>query len=316
MMRVSVADVLAVCSSTYRTIDVRVAVVRNGDQWANAFAALRLSHTTPAAVRQNHKELQRRYGIVRTQQFAVLAGALPFSNWSALCSDLAQGILRVGDVDVRLSPVDIATLSGHVRPSHSGGFLSDPAWPGAEFATGENTEALLRADQVIRALPGYQSPYQAIAAICEADTWPRMFHSYSVLLRLPVLAALSEIRIQPVGQTLKASILQHKNLKGVALHILPTSGAAHVPTGWTTITRLTLQATNGAIQTRCGSTRAPSLHMDDLIEASVSHPALGELDRRTPSVRELLPPAARNLLLEALQQFCSVDQFAGSLPAS
>src|SRR5437016_5194382 len=104
MMRVSPADVLAVCSSTYRAIDVRAAVVRNGDQWVNAFAALRLSHATPAAVRQNHKELQRRHGTIQTEQFAVLACALPFTTWSALCSELGQGVLRVGDVDARLSP--------------------------------------------------------------------------------------------------------------------------------------------------------------------------------------------------------------------
>jgi hypothetical protein len=100
MIRLSVADVLAVCSPSYRTIDVRVAVVRSGDQWVNAFASLRLSHATSATVRQGHKELRRRHGTIQTEQFAVHACTLPFAAWSALCSGLAQGVLRVGDVDV------------------------------------------------------------------------------------------------------------------------------------------------------------------------------------------------------------------------
>lgn len=305
MIRVSVVDVLAVCSPTYRTIDVRVAVVRSGDQWVNAFAALRLSHATPATVRQGHKELRRRHGTIQTDQFAVFTCTLPFAAWPALCSELAQGGLRVGDVDVRLSPVDLATLTGYVRPPHSGGFLNDPAsWPTGDFAAGEDTSALLNADQVVRTVPGYQSPYQAIAAICEADTWPRMGHGYSVLLRLPIFAALAEVRLQPVGQTLHASVRQHKNLKHVALHILPTSGTARIPTGRTTITHLTRETTNGAIQTRGGTIRVPSLCEDDFIETSIWHPAFGELDRfraRTPSAGSTQSPAgsAKALL------FCS-----------
>ena len=309
MIRVSVADVLAVCSSTYSTIDVRVAVARQGDQWVNALAAVRLSHATPAAVRKGHKELQRRHGVIQTERFALLTSALPFTAWSAICSDLAQGVLHVGDMDIRLSPVELATLTGYVRQPHSGVFLNDSeSWPAADFAAGDNTAALLSTDQVMRAVPGYQSPYQAIAAICEAETWPQMRHGYSVLLRLPVFATLADVRLQPVGQILHASVRLHRNLKRVALHILPTSGTGHVPSGRTTITKLTRQTTKGAIQTQSGTTLIPPLREDDIIEMSVWHPAFGELDRRAVCVRELLPPAARNLLLEALKHFCSVAE--------
>jgi hypothetical protein len=309
MMRVSAADVLAVCSSTYRTIDLRVAVVRKDDQWVNAFATIRLSYCSPATIRQGQKERQSRYGTIQTAQFAMLSSALPSTMWSALCSQFAQGVFRIGDVDVRLPPVDLATISGYVRPPHSGGFIRDPAsWPGAEFAGGENTDGLLNSDQVVRALPGYQSPYQAISAICEADTWPRMNHGYSVLLRLPIFAALAEARLRPVGQTLHASVRLHRRLKGVELHILPTTGIDRIPNSRTTITRLTRETTDGAIETRSGTTPVPSLRPDHLIEMSLWHSAFGELDRRTDWVRDLLPSAARNLLLEVLKHFCSVDQ--------
>src|SRR5712692_2319982 len=149
MTRVSVAQVLAVCSSTYRTIDVRLAVVRQGGEWVNAFATIRLNHATIATVRRYQKELQNRHGTIRTEQFALLAIALPFSSWSVLQSELSEGILRIGDENVRLSPLNLPVLDAYVRPPHSG-WLHDPvSWPAVDFATGEDTSALLNADQVI-----------------------------------------------------------------------------------------------------------------------------------------------------------------------
>ena len=39
------------------------------------------------------------------------------------------------------SPVDLATLTGYVRPPHSGGFPSDSAsWPAADFAAGDRAK--------------------------------------------------------------------------------------------------------------------------------------------------------------------------------
>jgi hypothetical protein len=309
MMRVSIPQLLDVCSPIYRTIDLRIAAVRNDGAWTNVCAAIRTSHANPHTVRAMHKDLFCRHGAIQSDYFAILTAALPISAWAEFASDIGRGILNIGGLDVRLSSVDVASLTGYVQGPSPSGFLRDPeSWPAAHFASGQNDYTLLNRDEVVRAISGYQSPYQAIAALCEAETWPRMNHGYSVLLRLPIYAKLRQVRLEPLEQQLSASVEVHRYLKGIALNVVSTTGVDDVPTKRSMI-KLGKRANRvGTIQERQGYTSFTPVNVDDYVETSVWHPVLGDLERRRNSVRSLLPPAAQNLLLEVLKQFCPAEK--------
>jgi hypothetical protein len=175
-----------------------------------------------------------------------------------------------------------------------------------DITAGKNPVGELHTDQVLRAVGvcGYVSAYQAIAAICEADTWPNTSHGHSFLLRLPIFASFSEAAILPREPLLRVELRRHKALKNVTVQAVFRARSSPVPQGRASLARLTRIRTDGPVETVTGTTTLPRLAPEDVLELSLAHPTLGELERRTYEVRTLLPAVERNLLLEALKHFC------------
>ena len=89
-LRFSVEEMIKTFGPTYRTIEVRSAAVRLVEGWLNAYAVVRLSYEEPAVAEGRLRKLEREQGIVKTDLFRVFLGVRPFSEWSALCEELAQ----------------------------------------------------------------------------------------------------------------------------------------------------------------------------------------------------------------------------------
>ena len=308
MSRVSIAEVLEACASTYRTIDIRVAAIRGQDRWHNAFAAIRLTSLSPAEVRAYHARLGKQHGTIATDQFAIALNVRPFSDWEQVYDDATISVIRVGNLRVDVgSMLALGAQVEYLRPPQPRGRLFDDLqWPSLDITAGENPVGKLRADQLVRTVEacGYVSAYQAIAAICEADTWPNTSHGYNFLLRLPIFAALSEAAITPREAVLRTELRRHKALKNVTVQAVFRARSSQIPRGRAGLARLTRFATDGPFETLAGTTTVPNMAPEDIVELSLAHPTLGELERHTYEVRTLLPAVERNLLLEALKHFC------------
>jgi hypothetical protein len=138
------------------------------------------------------------------------------------------------------------------------------------------------------------------------DTWPNLNHGYSILLQLPIFAAITGATVQPVQERLDITVRRHSRVKRTRIHVVRTPGPSRIPISRTTITKFRPD-TNDPIRLETGTTRMTA-DKDDYLEVTLTHPTLGELDRHTYPVRALLPAAARNLLLEVLKEFCTTQR--------
>lgn len=308
MSRVSVDEVLEVCKSTYRAIDLRVAILRDGNNWASAFAAVRLTWESVKNVRARHKELRLRHGTIKSEFFSIILAVQPFSKWKELCDNGAAGTLNLGGLEIELrAPFPTGSHANYLRRAQPpDGRFEELKWPSLEIVSGENPVAKLNADQVVRTLgsAGYESASQAISAICEVDTWPNSNYSHNFLLSMPIFTALSTTTIQPVERALRTTFLRHNKLRNLTLRALFADTFSGIPKNRTTMGVLSPAKSRPGIETVTGVMELQAEEYAGFVELSLSHDLLGELERQRHEVRSLLPAAERNLLLEVLRFFC------------
>jgi len=88
-IRLSVDQMIATFGSTYRTIDLRSAVVKQGSVWTNVYTVIRFTYEEPEAAKRRLLDLEAKHGVIATKSFQVRLDSLPFSQWSALCQGLS-----------------------------------------------------------------------------------------------------------------------------------------------------------------------------------------------------------------------------------
>jgi hypothetical protein len=307
MSKVSVAEALGAFGQSYRSIDLRVAAIRDGDHWEVAFAAIRLSCESLAGVRAYHRELQRRHEPVETQDFWLALAVLDFRDWTRFRDELAAGMIGIGNAKVGLAaPLNLEAQTSYIRRSqdHTDQFR-DLAWPSLDIAAGVNPVAKLNADHIVRAVgnAGYQTVSHAISGFCEVDTWPNSNYSHNLLLRLPIYGALSATTVQPLEDTLHLTLRRHKTLRSLAVRAMFTDNRSSVPKNRVTM-KGKQQSAKGGIVTVDLVAPLPPGSLDGAVEFSLSHPLVGELERQRHQVRSFLPVAERNLLFEVFRHFC------------
>jgi hypothetical protein len=316
MSRISVAETLSVCGSTYRTIDLRVVAVKDGDHLACAFAAIRLTWESISEVRAYQKDLESRHEVLRGPHVSVAFNALRFSDWKRLCDDLLAGTINADGLKAHMSgPLDIESQANYLRRSQGHDpWRRDLAWPSLDILVGENPIPKLNTDHIMRAVgsAGYQSLPHASSAFCEADTWPNSSYNHNLLLRLPIFAALAEATVQPIESALQVNLRRHRKLKKVVVTALISDDRLGIPNGRFTL-RLTAAKSESDIRTENGVARLPPGSMNGAVEISLSHPAFGELDRQRELLIKLAPASERNLLLEILRNFCSLETLEEAL---
>jgi hypothetical protein len=155
-------------------------------------------------------------------------------------------------------------------------------------------------------LLGYGDVLEAVNAICELNVATGQSNGHDISLCIPVFATISGLRVKLQDKSVYANIVHHSafsNLKALACIRGKTVLAGepfreHVP-----ISAFTIQKDGEIVQS--GSLcRFSELNAEDWVQVRLVHPELGEVKRDENCVRLLIPPAERNILLEALKAFC------------
>src|SRR5438094_2228014 len=101
---------------TYRTIDVRAAVVRKVEGWVNALTVVRVTYEEPEAARKRLHQLEQVHGIVQTDDFRIVMSARPFPEWREFCGEVGSGLLRLENLEIRLhQPLALDDQGNYLR---------------------------------------------------------------------------------------------------------------------------------------------------------------------------------------------------------
>ncbi len=299
--------------ATYRTIDIRSAAVKQGDAWSNVYAVARLSYEEPVLATERLRRLERTHGVVSTESFRVLLGQRPFSEWDEFCAELARGILRVSGSEIRLAQaLQVASEGAYLGRDYSGIRPFDSFhWPAAHYSLCPYQMTPMTEDAVVREAMrlGYSDAHQAVNVLCELNVQANQAIGSHFCLSVPVFAAISDVSASLKERRIKVAIRRHRALpplKGVAVFHGPRTFAGEPPKRRVAIERFSDNGGVGDLGRAVASVRLMNIEGHDSVDVSLVHPDLGELHSFSNyGIWQLVPPAERNVLFEALKFFCS-----------
>lgn len=149
-IRLSVDQMIATFGSTYRTIDLRSAVVKQGSVWTNIYTVIRFTYEEPEVAKRRLLDLEAKHGVIATKSFQVRLESLPFSQWSALC----QGLSTKGRIgEIAFSPniwINLTRTLAFLRNDYSAVRPFDSReWPVAQFSVNTYGVAALATDTLV-----------------------------------------------------------------------------------------------------------------------------------------------------------------------
>ena len=81
--------------AAFKTIDLRVASLRDGSRWVNGLTVIRLTRLSKEDVTNTHEMLTAKWGEVNLDQFRILLDTEDFGEWDRLVASIANGNLRI-----------------------------------------------------------------------------------------------------------------------------------------------------------------------------------------------------------------------------
>ena len=111
--RMSLQDFLGRLEGVYKSIDLRIAAAKSNDIWYNALTVVRFSYKEPKEIEEWQKELGRKWGDVKTENFRIELLARPVDRVSDLCTYLDQGRLKAPEINAEFGRgIDLLSLEG------------------------------------------------------------------------------------------------------------------------------------------------------------------------------------------------------------
>jgi hypothetical protein len=312
-------QLLPMVSQTYQSIDLRVAAVREGDTWWNAFAVLRFCSLSPLKARAQLKEALNGRVRIETDHFRIETAVLPYSSLNRIQTAAREGSLHLGKLSARLrEPLDWRALQpSYLRVGASiVRSLNRTEWPGVEVVRGQTPSHQLHDDVVCREVAslGYEMPYDAIAALCGANVWPNTSHSGDVYIWLPVYACITDGSLAPTSGQLTVGALKHRRLKAVqAAFVMKPQPPNEQPERRWTANLARSEKSGSEVQAVAATVSVGSCDSNSIIEVKLVHKEIGEIDRWSKTVSDLLPRPQTNPLFEALKRFCDESQLEALL---
>jgi hypothetical protein len=308
---VSVSELTELLAQTYRTIDLRVAVVREGDEWVNALAVVRLTYEEPSAADKRLLELGHRYTPVATNNFKILLEARPFSEWKRFCSDCEAGVLQIGGSRIKLrQPVKVPELAGELRLDPWGLRPFDGvAWRGV-FATVGTSDPRMAQEPLVREISplGYSFPLEAVNEFCGVNVAQGQNPGQEFYMSAPVFARIENARFLVFEKELQLRIQKHADIDGISGTLVlrgQNFAMAESSSYRKAFPELQLLTDGKPIQTMTSTASdVPDISLDTWVEIKLVHARLGEIQQIMPSARSIIPPAERNVLFESLKHFC------------
>jgi hypothetical protein len=189
-VRISTKQLLNAFGSTYRSIDVRSASLKVGDQWLNAMTVVRISRKSPEEIASRHRDLEQLHGKVNLPSFRIVLSALPFSEWDGFAQSCSEGVLRDGKREVRIEQtVAVETQLSNIQ-RHRGEVRNNDhlSWPSFEIWFGQHRPEKLVAPELGRELGsrGWSNAYEAINTVCEINLTQGGSFGHNFCVSIPV----------------------------------------------------------------------------------------------------------------------------------
>ena len=311
----TVGELVQVLADTYGAIDIRTASIREGDRWVGAMTVVRLTYEGVDEAKSRIQVVERRFPPVKTDSLRIDSLVRPFPEWPAFCADVKEkGILRFEECDINLRQrPDLNAATGNLRTGYFTARSFDGCdWPGLDvtFDPGGSSPLMDNKFTKIAQLRGYGDVFEAVNALCELNVTLAQYNCSDFLLCVPVFAMISTIGVNLREKHLSIAVKRHHSLShlSAALRLRTVANNIQEPFREQASLRLTLESTEGALDTASDSARFESLTLSDWFQARLVDPDIGEVQRTEGYVRALVSPAERNILLESVKLFCGNDQ--------
>jgi len=315
-VRLDVSEMIGAFGATYRTIDLRCAAVKRAGTWENVYTVIRLRYEEPNFVQTRQRELEAQHGAVHTESFQVLLDQRPFSDWNRIRGGFSIHRLMIGGVEVVFRQPIENELSRTLAYLQEGDSEIRPfdsyTWPAAQFHVSPYSVPPLRDDTLARETTkvGYPDPYDAVNLLCNLNIQSNQSQGCQLYISMPAFALVSGFRILPKDKSVRVEIKRHRELGSLKSWVLFRSRDHRRVEPWKH--RLPIEpviSSDEEILTAVGSADLPEVEDDDWAEVQVLHPDVGEVCKKSNSVRQLIPVAQRNVLLETLKYFCPEAEF-------
>jgi len=158
-------------------------------------------------------------------------------------------------------------------------------------------------------LAGYADAFEAANHLCESNV-SQQSHGCDLSIWVPFFATISTIRVRTPDKTISVGIQRHSSLSDLQAVVSlrgPTTFVGEPFREQKTIAAFTNEA-EGPVVLANAFVYFEDVRADDWVQVRLLHPKIGEITRDENAVRMLIPPAERNLLLEALRLFCGDEK--------
>ena len=307
----TINQLIEAIGTTYQAIDIRSVAIRKEDSWVNVMAVVRLTYEDVDAARTRLTKIAQRFSPVKTDLLRIDSFVRPFLEWSDLCSELKNGILKMGDqleFQLRQKP-DLLEANGYIQWGYSRLRPFDGrVWPGLTKTFEVDGMSPLFEGRLSREahLIGYGDVLEAANALCELNVSQQDL-GCDLSISLPVFANVCKIQIRTPEKRIDVEVQRHHNFSDLRAVVCVRGRTVLADAPFREQMPLSSFPSDGKaeIVSAHGSVQIQDLDPDnDWLELRLVHPKLGEVKKDANYVRMCIPPSERNILLEAVQYFC------------
>lgn len=315
----TISQLIDVFKPVYRTIELRVGLIRTEADWKLGAVAMRLCVDGPDVVKRGFQRLQKRYGRLDSKRLSVRQYCYAFSEIDRMMQGVLEGHLTLKRLKLRCdSGINVLSSRGRVEyqfPPHIPRYVS-LKWPvlttQVKLSSGDDLQAALRDNfQVVRdcELAGYSDGHSAIRHLLEIDFGPASSGTWLWLLcDVPARIASVEAR-RKTGNwiALDVAVKAAPSVSALQCNIRHTKNRNNEEPWLQGPIALRAKKVGGGGKTLSGTFRL-DMNIDDRVDVELIHKRLGRLYSRRFHLRELLRVEERNPLFATLTRFCSPSQ--------
>lgn len=307
--KLTVGELVECMQPLFKTIDLRIVALRDGDRWVNGLTAIRLTRLFKDDVVKMHQLLTSRWGEIDLHGLKVLLKALDFDEWGRVVEEIKQGTTRVLSVEYP-EPVDIRTLKlcGYgMQPEHN--------WPLCiGLATkSESVRWEQFDDDMIRERKGLTT-LQALNALLSLQDFTSN-NSTQVFVGMPIYSSIRSHDFSAAGCEIDAEF--HEDLKSLILTVFTSIGDSPRVRDWKALELISSDSSDigNGFRRMKKTVRLDARENDKLNLRLVHAPTAYEIESKTQPVSYYLQrhKAAVDPLLSIFPRFCSYDELESYL---
>src|SRR5437870_9749595 len=124
------SDFLRAFNNAYETIDIRVAVIRDKEEWLLVALSAHFRVVSSETAKQDFQDTVKQFGEIDSSVFRIVQQCFPVAETKQFFDKISSGELVLENLRIRLSePHDVLSLAGNVRVDYQ----NAERWPRIEL---------------------------------------------------------------------------------------------------------------------------------------------------------------------------------------